>query len=198
MIRGNYSLAREVRKTELRLRLRLQQKQKDAHLTEKLRAADPARLFFRIQRLEGDPKSATQLKKLRSEWAFMVKHGIHKEKVEQLEAQQKEKKLQAEKARTKLWGKQSVYFNPELNPLGKVPPGYPNTTKPVKFVKPTPDAKIGELGIELPVGDPPRFYKNVQNTAVQTLTAQMTEEMTEQPSKQEFNQTYKRRRVGKQ
>lgn len=197
MIRGNYSLAREVRKNELRQRLRLQQKQKNAHLTEKLRAADPARLFFRIRRLENDPNSATQLKKLKSEWAFMESHGIHKEKVQQLLAQQKEKDLEAEKARTKLWGKQSVYFNPELNPLGKVPAGYPNITKVEKFVKAEADPEIGHLGIQLPAGEPPRFYRKVQNTsvtkltttAVLTTTTVLTSTMTDD---------YKRRRVGKQ
>lgn len=181
MIRGNYSLAREVRKNELRQRQRLQQKQKDAHLREKLQAVDPARLFYRIQRLEGDPKAVAQLKKLRSEWAFMEKHGIHREKVAQLVAQQKQKQIQEENARKKLWGRQSVYFNPELNPLGKVPAGYPNVTKPVAFEKPEADARIEQWGIQAPAGEPPQYYRKVQNTSVAEATA-----------------AHKKRRVGKQ
>lgn len=197
MIRGNYSLAREVRKNELRLRLRIQQKQKDAHLSEKLRSTDPARLFFRIQRLESDPNATAQLKKLKSEWAFMEKHGIHKEKVQQLVAQQKEKKIQEERARTKLWGKQSVYFNPELNPLGKVPSGFPNVTKPEKFVKPQADPAIAQLGIQLPAGEPPRFYRKVQNTSVQAVPSTGVSNETHRRC-EEDNLDYKRRRVGKQ
>lgn len=178
MIRGNYSLAREVRKSEQKLRLRIQQKQKHAHLLEKLQRTDPIRLHFQIERLESgqlDGAGKKRLQKLKEHWAFMQKNGLHKEKIQAFLEQQRKKQAEEEKARTRLWGKESVYFNPELNPLGKVPDwrnldGFseplPNAKKPVQRVAVEPDPEISLLGIQPPEGAPPKFYRAVQNTRV--------------------------------
>ena len=181
MIRGNYSLAREVRKSEQKLRLRIQQKQKHAHLLEKLQRTDPIRLHFQIERLESgqlDGAGKKRLQKLKEHWAFMQKNGLHKEKIQAFLEQQRKKQAEEEKARTRLWGKESVYFNPELNPLGKVPDwrnldGFseplPNAKKPVQRVEVEADPEISLLGIQPPEGAPPKFYRAVQNTRVKEV-----------------------------
>lgn len=192
MIRGNYSLAAEVRRNELRLQNKVQQRQKHKHQLEKLSAADPIRLYHSIEKLKNEPSVATKKKlaALQADWDFIIKHKLHQDKVDgflkRLHLEQEERT----RLENKLWGQKSVYFNPELNPLGKVPKPslageairpLPNETLPLKkpaSQKYPADPNIGLLGIVLPAGPPPRFYKAVQNaeqpetaiTALETST----------------------------
>lgn len=192
MIRGNYSLSKEVRKNELKERLKLQQKQKNEHKTQKLTKVDPIRLYLQLQKLEAEPnldhEQKKRLKTLNEDWQFIKKHSLHKAKVDEFLKQEKVKLEQKARAAKKLWGLASVYFNPELNPLGKVPninnlshklsKELPNATKPIKQkVVYEQDPLIAELGIKPPSGEPPQFYKKVQNTHI---TKPVAEEKSEQ------------------
>lgn len=172
MIRGNYSLAKDVRKSELKQKQKLQQRQKNAHKTNTLLEANPILIYFSIQKLEKssdlNPHQQKRLAKLRDDWAFIRKNNLHKEKLGPfLEKQDKERVLREAK-QNKLKGKESIYFNPELNPLGRVPMDgmtrLPNLSIPIK--KPytyQPDPIIAQLRIKTPEGQAPRFYKHVQN-----------------------------------
>lgn len=165
MIRGNYSLSSEIRKNELKHQSKIQQRQKRQHMMAKLADVDPVRLYRQIERLERENDNPKRLRLLREDWAFIRKNGLHKEKVgrflEQLEAE----RMQKERDAARLWGSKSVFWNPELNPLGKVPIGYDNVTKPVKQRTKYPvDPRVEALGVTLPPGPPPRFYKEVFNT----------------------------------
>lgn len=175
MIRGNYSLAKEVRKNELKQRAKLQQRQKNDHQLQKLSKIDPIRLYFQIQKLEASTLEHDQrrLKSLKDDWLFIQKQGLHKEKVNAFLELEKKKQQEKEKAARKLWGRESVYFNAELNPFGKVPDvtklpykleQLPNIKKPTRFVKYERDPIIEELGIQVPEGAPPRYYKKPLNT----------------------------------
>lgn len=177
MIRGNYSLAAEVRRNEARLQNKTQQRQKHKHQLEKLSNADPIRLYHNIERLKDEPSKATQKKlaALQADWDFIIKNKLHQEKVDSFLKRLKQDEAEKIRRDNTLWGQKSVYFNPELNPLGKVPKPtlfgecvrpLPNETVPVKkgtFQKYSGDPDIGLLGIVLPEGPPPRFYKKVQN-----------------------------------
>ena len=187
MIRNNYSLSNELRKTEKKKQAKVQQRQKHLHNLEKLNNTDPIALYKKIQRLKAggnnEKDKATlinqgkYLKGLESDWDFIIKHKLHAEKVQaflsQLDRQDKEQK----KLDKKLWGLKSVFFNPELNPLGKVPDvsktsfvsnkPFANITVPIKphmKAEYPQDPLISHLNIKPPPGDPPRFYKKVYNT----------------------------------
>lgn len=181
MIRGNYSLAAEFRKNEQKQQSKIQKRQKHQHKLEKLSSTDPIRLYRQIKALESiDTRSDSESKRLKSlkeDWAFIEKNKLHKQKIDSfLQSIQKEEAKKLELSR-KLWGRQSIYFNPELNPLGKVP-NYrnvseelirplPNYTKPIKSKKLyEKDPLIDTLGITLPPGELPKFYKQAQNTNV--------------------------------
>lgn len=180
MIRGNYSLAKEVRKNELKQRQKIQQRQKHQHTLQKLQQVDPIRLYFHIQKLEASQAHDDQsrLKQLKDDWKFIEKHKLHQEKLQPFLEEQRRKQEQKRKADAKLWGKKSVFFNPELNPLGKVPDALklgeniegrlPNATVPLKSTTKYPvDPLILTLNVVLPEGPRPQFYKSAYNTAVE-------------------------------
>lgn len=178
MIRGNYSLAKEVKKNEHKQKQKIQQRQKQAHKITSLQEANPILIYFSIQKLEKesnpDAKQQKRLAKLRDDWAFIRKNNLHKDELEPFLAKQDRIKAEKLEDETKLKGKNSIYFNPELNPLGKVPyqiskdsdskKRMPNLAKPIKNPhKYTPDPIIAQLGITPPDGQAPKFYKSVQN-----------------------------------
>lgn len=179
MIRGNYSLAKEVRQNELKQRQKIQQRQKHQHRLQKLLLQDPIRLYFQIQKLEAsqDDNYKLRLQRLKDDWKFIEKNKLHEDKLRPFLEEQQRKQEAKRKAASKLWGNQSVYFNPELNPLGKVPDLHnllyvidgplPNATLPLKFRKKyEKDPLIDSLGVVMPDGPRPQFYKQVQNTSV--------------------------------
>ncbi|GBL48090.1 hypothetical protein CJI97_003792 [Candidozyma auris] len=172
MIRSNWSLAKEVRQHESKQKQKIQQRQKHQHMLDKLTKIDPIRLYFQIEKLEGDKSDEKRLKSLQEDWKFIRKHKLHEKKLSEFLEQQKQKKEKRERAQNKLWGKQSIYFNPELNPLGKVPrdsQGKPfsNLTIPLKKKTKFPsDPLIEQLGVTLPEGEPPQFYKKPQNITI--------------------------------
>ncbi|CAK7896366.1 hypothetical protein CAAN1_03S03246 [[Candida] anglica] len=189
MIRRNYSLADERRQFEKKQQAKVQQRQKRAHQQSRLESVDPVRLYYRMKRLDQEVNEENKngeatkngnsynnrkggpvnlLKSLKEDWAYILKNELHKTQVDSLLAKEKQKEDAEKEAASKLWGKQSVYFNPELNPLGKVPTGLGNFTIPLpsKSRVKTPykvDPEIERLGVILPEGEPPRFYKEVQN-----------------------------------
>lgn len=187
MIRSNWSLAKEVRQNELKQKQKLQQRQKHQHKLEKLSKADPVRLYFQIERLEKEKSNETRLKLLKEDWQFIRKNKLHREKLDEFLEQQKEKKAKQEKNQRKLWGKTSIYFNPELNPLGKVPVNengepFPNLTVPLRqTVKCSPDPLIQELGITLPREPQPQFYKAPQNITIQKAKEEVKPKTTSKP-----------------
>lgn len=180
MIRGNYSLAKEVRQNELKQRQKIQQRQKHQHRLQKVQLLDPIRLYFQIEKLEASPvdnDQQTRLKRLKEDWKFIEKNKLHQEKLRPFLEEQKRKHEAQRKAASKLWGKQSVYFNPELNPLGKVPDvsnllygvtgTLPNATLPLKTRKKYEKSPLlDSLQVVMPEGPRPQFYKLVQNTNV--------------------------------
>lgn len=180
MIRGNYSLAKEVRQNELKQRQKIQQRQKHQHRLQKVQLLDPIRLYFQIQKLEASPADndqQTRLKRLKDDWKFMEKNKLHQEKLRPFLEEQKRKQEAQRKAASKLWGKLSVYFNPELNPLGKVPElsnllyriqgTLPNATLPLKARKKYERSPLlDSLQVVMPEGPRPQFYKLVKNTNV--------------------------------
>lgn len=179
MIKGNWSLAAEIKKNERKQQQKVQQKQKQQHGLDKLSHVDPIRLYYRIKKLELgqlNEKDTQYLKTLQLDWEFIKKNKLHQEKLipflAKLEEEAKEEKLKE----TKLWGKKSIYFNPELNPLGKVPQSFtgakligklPNlTVKNLNYkAEDLPQYSIENIDIVVPNGEPPRFYKIVQNTS---------------------------------
>lgn len=187
MIRQNYSLANELKDKERKQQSKVQQRQKRQFKIEKLSAADPIRLFRQIERLELNndktERDLLYLKSLKEDWDFIKKNGLHKAKVESFLIQKEEEEKAKVKANSKLWGLKSIYFNPELNPLGKVPgemllekPRFqlPNHTKPLKshiYAKYAKDPLIDSLDLVLPEGEPPKFYKMVQNTQRNNTTS---------------------------
>lgn len=177
MIRKNYSLASEIRREETKRQSKIQNRQKYNHAFEKLKNVDPISIYKKIERLKNSPdkdiNSIKYLKTLQKDWDFIIKHDLHKDKVKPfLESVEKNRKQQ-EVLRNKLWGLKSVYFNPELNPLGKVPSGMENHTIPLKKHNTQhydPDPLINELHITPPEGEAPRFYKQVYNTGRSQIT----------------------------
>ncbi|CAN3361341.1 hypothetical protein DICA4_D30922 [Diutina catenulata] len=163
MNRGGWSLADDLRKQEKEKQQRIQSRQRHQNRLAKLTAAVPAKLFYRLQKLQETGEDPKKTQELQADWDFIIKHGLHKDEVKKL-LEKHDKDVQPK-------GKDSVYFNPELNPLGKAPPGFPNITKSqIKHRKPpTKDPLIKELGIVPPSGEPPKFYKKVYN-AEQTQT----------------------------
>ncbi|CAI5757840.1 unnamed protein product [Candida verbasci] len=170
MIRGQWSLSQEFKQNEKRQQNRIQQKQKHEFMMKKLSKIDPIKLFYKIENLEKkENKSKTDehhLNLLKDDWEFIEKNKLHLKKLEKLKKELETKERLKLKQKSKLWGDKSVYFNPELNALGKVPNGYKNLTIPLKErVKYEPDPLIKQLNIKLPTGSPPQFYKLIQNTS---------------------------------
>lgn len=178
MIRGNYSLAKEVKKNELKQKQKIQQRQKQAHKLTSLNDANPIQIYYNIQKLEKesilDVQQQKRLAKLKDDWAFIRKNKLHKDKLDPFLAKQDQLRAKKIEDENKLKGKESIYFNPELNPLGKVPylkreglnekERMPNLTKPIKKPhKYASDPIIAQLGIRPPEGQAPKFYKKVQN-----------------------------------
>ncbi|CAK9438174.1 uncharacterized protein LODBEIA_P24560 [Lodderomyces beijingensis] len=183
MIRGNWSLAQEIKQNERKQLSRTQQRQKHKVKLDKLQKVDPIKLYFRIenlekkQRQEKSQRDEELLRSLREDWAFMNKHKLHQVKIKKFLDERAKLKAKKDHEATKLWGSKSVYFNPELNPLGKVPQldqlgemelerELGNWTVPIRGrpVQYDIDPLIEQLGVKLPSGSPPRFYKLVQNT----------------------------------
>lgn len=181
MIRGNWNLADEFKKNERKQVSKIQQRQKHQHKLEKLSKTDPIKLYYKIQRLEQQDDKSEQdksyLESLKEDWSFIEKNKLHENKLKPFLQDIQKKEKEKLKQQTKLWGLKSVYFNPELNPLGKVPDinnlsfelNHPlqNLTIPLKGkqVKYEPDPLINELGIKCPSGEPPKFFKLIQNTS---------------------------------
>lgn len=172
MIRKNYSLSAELKKQESKKQSRIQNRQKHQATLEKLSHIDPIHLYHKLERArQNNPKA---LKGLEADWEFIRKHGLHKDKVDTFLAKKQSEAQEQERIRTKLWGDKSVYFNPELNPLGKVPDSsklpnvistLENHTMPLKRVEHyEPDPLIEQMDIKPPEGEPPKFYKRVYNT----------------------------------
>ncbi|KAK6457161.1 uncharacterized protein RJT20DRAFT_37545 [Scheffersomyces xylosifermentans] len=182
MIRGNWSLSAELKKSEQKHQQKVQQRQKNLYRSKRLQSVDPIRLYKQIQNLEKDREVLSErdrkhLKGLKEDWEFIQKNNLHQTKIKAFLAQEEQKQKQQLIAKTKLWGSKSIYFNPELNPLGKVPGAsqlheklvipLPNLTKPLKptnYTKYEVDPVLSQLDVVLPQGEPPRFYKLVQNT----------------------------------
>ncbi|EGW33036.1 uncharacterized protein SPAPADRAFT_135605 [Spathaspora passalidarum NRRL Y-27907] len=181
MIRGNWSLAGELRKNERSQQVKVQKRQKHQHKLTKLKDIDPIKLYHRIKNLEDKSEKTERddnyLKSLKEDWAFIEKNKLHESKIRTFLDQQEKDEKKRKKESTKLWGSKSVYFNPELNPLGKVPQSeslvtklkHPltNITTPLKkdqTKKYEIDPLIKQLNIKCPPEDPPKFYKFVQNT----------------------------------
>lgn len=179
MIRGNYSLSKEVRKNEVRQKQKIQLRQKHQNQLDRLTTADPIKVYFNLQRLSNqsdlDQHQQKRLRTLKEDWAFILKQKLHHEKVTRFLEAEKEKKAARERQEKKLLGSKSVYFNPEWNPLGKVPDlsntsfgqgKLPNLQKGKHNHVYEPDPLIAEWNIPMPEGEPPKFYKMVQNTSV--------------------------------
>ncbi|EGV62782.1 hypothetical protein PSN45_000836 [Yamadazyma tenuis] len=186
MIRKNYSLAAELKKQESKKQNKIRARQKQQHSLDKLKNTDPIALYKKIQRLKENSldKQDKYLKGLEADWQFILKNGLHKDKVEGFLKTVEKESAEREVLRNKLWGSQSVYFNPELNPLGKVPDPQrlpPGITTPIGNhtlpLKPTlkktyaPDPIIEQLNITPPEGAPPQFYKQVYNTGRHHVTS---------------------------
>lgn len=181
MIRGNWSLADEFKKNEKKQISKIQQRQRDNHKLEKLKTIDPIHLYYKIERLKQtsnkSEKDISYLNKLNEDWNFIINHNLHSSKLKPFLENQQRKQQQKLKQQRKLWGQKSIYFNPELNPLGKVPQvgnlpynlKHPieNLTIPLKGkrINYSPDPIIKESQIKCPPGNPPRFYKLIQNTS---------------------------------
>ena len=58
MIRGNWSLADEFKKNEKKQISKIQQRQRDNHKLEKLKAIDPIHLYYKIDRLDQTPNKS--------------------------------------------------------------------------------------------------------------------------------------------
>lgn len=170
MIRGNWSLSNDLRNQQRKKQLKIHQKQKNDHKLQKLTQIDPIRLYNKIQRLKNqqlNERDSKHLRDLQDDWSFIEKNGLHQEILQPFFAKLKAKEIE----QTKKLGSKSIYFNPELNPLGKVPKNmvnsqrmFPNYTKPLKtYQKYTKDPEIDKLNVVLPQGEPPKFYKLVQN-----------------------------------
>lgn len=180
MIRGNYSLANELKAKERKQQAKIQKRQKHQNRVQKLTKIDVSILIKRINRLDSkqdrDEKDNKYLKDLKNDIEFMKKNGIQVEKIDEILKKEEEKRREREKADKKLWGSKSIYFNPELNPLGKVPNSgssimllkpLPNLTKPLKrsmHTKVNCDPIIEKIKPPLPEGPPPKFYKEIFNT----------------------------------
>ncbi|KAI5969368.1 hypothetical protein CANMA_001435 [Candida margitis] len=179
MIRGNWSLAQEFKQNERKQQSKVQQRQKHKHKLEKLKNTDPIKLYHRIENLESKESKTDRdedyLKSLKEDWSFIEKNNLHQGKIKKfLEEKRKQERLNLKK-KSKLWGDKSIYFNPELNPLGKVPnvthlneeiaSPLENLTVPLRDkIRYQSDPLINELSVTLPKGEPPRFYKLIQNT----------------------------------
>lgn len=169
-----YSLTKELRQNEARNRSRIQNHQKHQARVAKLTQGNPVQHYRRMERLKKetlDGHGKKKLQQLTEDWQFMLKHKIHHEQIQELLASEKQKAEAAHKQRTKLHGRQLVYFNAELNPLGKVPEvegqPMPNITigpKRHRDNKPNPDARIHQWGITPPPGPRPQFYRKPVNT----------------------------------
>ncbi|KAI5955927.1 hypothetical protein KGF54_001429 [Candida jiufengensis] len=223
MIRGNWSLAQEFKQNERKQQSKIQQRQKNQFKLEKLKNTDPIKLFHKIENLKNNPskteKDEEYLTKLQEDWSFIEKNGLHQSKVKQLLSDHEKKLKLKQKQETKLWGQESIYFNPELNPLGKVPdldnlkvklkePLKNLIIKNLKNVqKYEPDSLIKELNIKLPKGEPPKFYKYVQNTK-KAVKKKQVEEIHEEirnkendasdveDEEEEEEQLYKKQKLG--
>ncbi|EMG50810.1 hypothetical protein SBY92_001591 [Candida maltosa Xu316] len=192
MIRGNWNLSDEFKKNEKRQVTKIQQRQKIQNKKEKLQHVDPVKLYFKIERLENNhqktEKDEEYLKSLKEDLEFIKNNKLASSTKlhDFLQKQQKKEELKL-KQESKLWKSESVYFNPELNPLGKVPSidklnnqsnisSVPNLTisklKKGKLKRYDPDPLIQQLNIKCPSGEPPRFYKLIQNTSKPKRKAQ--------------------------
>lgn len=178
MIRKNFNLSDDLRRQEKKKQSSIQQRQKRQVQLERCKNTDPIRLYRRIQRIKEDDKGDKKLlERLEDDWSFIVKNSIHNEKVQPFLERIEQQHKRIEEQKSKLWGMKSVYFNPELNPLGKVPKNtgkknLPNLTVPLKpSQKPPKDPRVQQMSISLPAGEPPKYYKFVQNTGEEHRTA---------------------------
>ncbi|KAI3403684.2 hypothetical protein KGF56_003502 [Candida oxycetoniae] len=193
MIRGNWSLQEEIKQNERKRQLKIQQRQKLKFKLEKLQQCDPIKLYHKIENLEKrsnlSEKETSYLKLLKEDWAFIEKNKLHEGKIKSFLKDKDQHEKSIRKRESKLWGVKSVYFNPELNPLGKVPRiecldcevqiELKNWTVPLhsKRKKYDVDPLIKELNVKVPKGEPPKFYKLIQNTEkLRPLSSQKSKE----------------------
>lgn len=179
MIRGNWSLANDLRNEQAKQQLKVQQRQKNKQKHEKLEKIDPRDLYNKIKRLKlQENNDSKYLKTLEEDWLFIKKNGLHSAILQQIEEDEERIRLQESTLR----GSKSIYFNPELNPLGKVPKNLINPSKPFRndlishhsYNYPK-DPIIDSLDIQFPSGEPPKFYKQVQNVEKNTILLESKE-----------------------
>lgn len=150
---------------------RLRQRQ-TAERKTRLAATDIARflrqvdLLRRQQREEGHAPGARaralRLDRLEGDLRFMQLEGMFAAAIAEWQARAASGGGAAE---TAALGKRSVFYNPELNPLGAVPPGHGlvNLRQPVAALHPLyaplPEPLAEVRLLPLPAGPPPQFYK---------------------------------------
>lgn len=181
MFSKNWSFSNELKSKEKKRQEKIQKRQKHDFMVQKLENVDIPKLYYKIQRLEETEKPSIKeikyLKKLKEDWSFIEKNDLHKEKFQNLISTINETKRKKEENKKRLYGKESIYFNPELNPLGKVPQQenlsikllheLPNFKIPLNheyYFEYEKDESIDELNVVFPEGDPPKYYKIVLNT----------------------------------
>lgn len=184
MIRKNFSLSAELKKADQKKQQRIQHRQKHEFMMKKLKDANPIGIYERLMAAKRDNKK-DKIVALQSEWDFILKHGLHKEKVERYLEGVKRKHEEEEAFRTQNHGPKSVYYNPELNPLGLVPDAknlsYQLVTSLDNVVKPLKhrttyeaDPLMEKLKIRPPSLEPPRFYKRVNFNTEISVSSDLT------------------------
>ena len=167
-----YSLTDDIRKQERQRQLKIQQRQKRQLQNERALKADPVKLYHQIQRWQTNPpvsdKDKARYTQVKETWDYIIKHELHKEKMAPL--------VRNLEKSTTLRGNKLIYYNPELNPLGKVPSYYPNLPTNDKFKRnpPSRDPLIDQLKIEPPLDPQPKYYSKVYNvdTGVKSLAGE--------------------------
>ncbi|ODQ82201.1 hypothetical protein BABINDRAFT_158847 [Babjeviella inositovora NRRL Y-12698] len=128
---------------------------------------------------QGDRRSLRRLEKAELDLKFMIQNGLFKEEIEAFVKKNDNsvKEKMVKDTDSKLLGSNSIYYNPELNPLGQIPTladsrlfklthvppnlSAPLSTNHFRFKKYEIDADILANPIPMPEdsSNPPRFYK---------------------------------------
>ncbi|KAG7192299.1 uncharacterized protein KQ657_002018 [Scheffersomyces spartinae] len=166
MGKRNWSLALAIKDEQRKKHHRTQTRQKHEYLLKKVENTDVEKLYgtLKFHKNKRDPNTKL-ITKLQEEWDFILKNKLHPQAVA-LILSREQKQVEEE---NKLWGRQSIYFNPELNPLGKPPTidgkRLPNIKVPIRNKRLyKSDPRIANWAITPPDGVCPKFYKVVLNT----------------------------------
>lgn len=157
----HYSLSDDIRKQERLRQLKVHLRQKRQLQHDRAVNADPVKLFHQLHRWQTKPpvidKDKTRYLQVKETWDYIIKNGLHKDKMGPLVRD-------LEKA-TALRGSKLIYYNPELNPLGKFPSYHPNLAVTDKFKRnlPEQDPLIVQLDIKPPSDPQPKYYRKVYN-----------------------------------